>query len=122
MKRVSAIVLTATAFAAGNAAAVDYPEEYGVVPSAIPPSPDESGLVRNVPAWRSAASGNTVDDFFARYDTNRDGVISWNEAQADPDLARAFTRADANNDGALSRAEFGNAAIIAYNERRSGGG
>src|SRR4051812_5651759 len=103
MKRITAIVLTATAFAAGNAAAVDYPEEYGVVPSAIPPSPDESGLVRNVPAWGSSAlnsaavapapaAGNTVDDFFARYDTNRDGVISADEAQADPDLARAFTR------------------------------
>jgi len=56
MKRFAAIAFTAVAFAAGNAAAVDYPEEYGVVPSAIPPSPDESGLVRNVPAWASTSS------------------------------------------------------------------
>ena len=96
---------------------------------AIPPSPDESGLVRNPPAWSNVApvapapaAGNTVDDFFARYDTNHDGVVSWQEAQQDADLAAAFTSADANNDGVLTRAEFQDAAMIAYKERRSAGG
>jgi len=118
IKAVAALSLVTLGFAAANACA-----------DAIPPSPDESGLVRNPPASSNAApvapapaAGNTVDDFFARYDANHDGVISWNEAQADADLAHAFTRADANNDGVLTRAEFQDAAMIAYNERRSAGG
>ena len=118
IKAVAAFGLVTLGFAAASAFA-----------DAIPPSPDESGLVRNPPAWSNAApvapapaAGNTVDDFFARYDTNHDGVVSLQEAQQDPDLAAAFTRADGNNDGVLTRDEFQSAATIAYQERRSAGG
>ncbi len=139
MKRFIALGVAAFAFA-GTAAAIDYPEERGVVPSQIPPAPDETGTVHNVPAWRNvapmtpnaaivapapgpiASAANSVDDFFARYDTNRDGVVDWNEARVDPDLVRAFTRADANHDGVLTRAEFQDAAIIAQQDRNSAAG
>ena len=129
MKRFIALGVAAFAFA-GTAAATDYPEERGVVPSLIPPAPDETGTVNNVPAWRnlapvsppSAATGNSVDDFFARYDTNRDGVVDSSEARVDPDLMQAFATADANHDGVLTRAEFQDAAMIAARERNSAAG
>jgi hypothetical protein len=111
----SAFGLTATALA------VDYPAEYGVVPSIVPPAPDETGRVNNVPTGVSSRAP-TVDEFFARYDTNRDGVISWEEARQDPDLVAAFARADADRDGRLTRGEFQDAARIAAIDRRSAGG
>ena len=130
MKRFIALGVAALSFA-GPAAAIDYPEERGVVPSVIPPAPDETGRVNNVPQWRSVApvtpavptaAGNSIDDYFARYDANHDGVITWNEAQVDPDLAHAFNLADANSDGVLTRAEFQEAATIAIREHNSAAG
>jgi len=127
MKRFIALGIAAFSLA-GPAMAIDYPEERGVVPSIVPPAPDESGRVNNVPQWSSlapvapAAKANSIDDYFARYDANHDGVITWNEAQVDPDLVRAFNRADANTDGVLTRAEFQDAATIAITERNSAAG
>jgi Ca2+-binding EF-hand superfamily protein len=71
------------------------------------------------PQARHAEEGSP-DYFFARYDTNRDGVVSWDEAQQDPDLVRVFERADENHDGVLTRAEFENAARLAVKDRRAG--
>ena len=130
MKRFIALAVSAFSFA-GSAMAIDYPEERGVVPSVIPASPDETGRVNNVPQWRSVTpvapvaapvAANSVDDYFARYDANHDGVITWNEAQVDADLVHAFNRADANSDGVLTRAEFQDAATIAATERNSAAG
>jgi len=127
MKRFIALGIAAFSLA-GPAMAIDYPEERGVVPSVIPPAPDETGRVNNVPQWRSVApaapvaAGNSIDDYFARYDANHDGVITWNEAQVDPELVRAFNLADANSDGVLTRAEFQEAAMIAVQNRNSAGG
>src|SRR5262245_44375389 len=66
---------------AGSALAADYPEERGVVPSVIPPAPDEAGIVRSPPRWEDqgtpvtpAAQGGDIDAYFVRYDANRDGV------------------------------------------------
>jgi hypothetical protein len=98
------------------ALAADYPEERGSVPSAVPPSPDESGRVNNVPQWNVARTPATAADFFAHYDANRDGVVSWAEAQSDADLVRVFARADQNADGALTPGEFQNAAVLAHRE------
>jgi len=127
MKRFIALGIAAFSLA-GPAMAIDYPEERGVVPSIVPPAPDESGRVNNVPQWSGlapvapGAAANSIDDYFARYDANHDGVITWNEAQVDADLARAFNRADANTDGVLTRAEFQDAAKIAITERNSAAG
>ena len=113
---VCALGLSASAFA------VDYPEERGVIPSVIPPAPDESGTVNNVPSWRGdpgapLADERSVDSYFTRYDTDRDGVISYAEAQQDAELLSVFTAADANGDRVLSRAEFQDAVVLAVNER-----
>lgn len=128
MKRFIALGVAALSFA-GPAAAIDYPEERGIVPSVVPPAPDETGRVNNVPQWRTATpvapaprAANSIDDYFARYDANHDGVITWNEAQVDADLAHAFNRADANSDGVLTRAEFQDAATIAIREHNSAAG
>lgn len=39
-------------------------------------------------------------------DTNQDGVISAEEAQANPDLAKSFESIDENKDGKIDAAEF----------------
>jgi hypothetical protein len=80
---------------------------------APPLAPDETGKVQNAPSF-TAQRGNTVAEFFARYDVNRDGVVSWSEAQADADLVQVFARADANRDGALTAPEFNQAANLAH--------
>ncbi len=130
MKRFIALGATLLSIA-GPAAAIDYPEERGLVPSVVPPAPDETGRVNNVPQWRvtpgapteaPVAAANSIDDYFARYDANHDGVITWSEAQVDPDLVHAFNRADANSDSVLTRAEFQDAARIAVMERNSAAG
>jgi len=112
--------------AAGASAAVDYPEERGVVPSVIPSSPDESGSVRNPTRWHedrlSPAQRANIDEYFVRYDANRDGVVSWDEARADPELMRVFGRADKDNNGVLTRDEFQTAAMLAATERRGRSG
>jgi hypothetical protein len=127
MKRFIALGIAAFSLA-GPAMAIDYPEELGVVPSIVPPAPDETGRVNNVPQWRNVApvappaAANSIDDYFARYDANHDGVITLGEAQVDPDLVRAFNRADANSDGILTRPEFQDAATIAITEHNSAAG
>jgi hypothetical protein len=114
--KVAKTLLSACAFGiAGAAFAIDYPEERGLVPSTVPAAPDESGIVRNVPSWASSDQG--VESYFTRYDTNRDGMITREEAQQDPDLLGVFERADANGDQVLSRSEFQEAAVLAVNER-----
>jgi hypothetical protein len=113
----------ASAALSAPAFAIDYAQERGVAPSTMPYSPDETGKVSNAPssiqAWPAtpvvvtAPQQLTVADYFARYDVNRDGIVSWAEAQADADLVRTFARADANRDGVLTPAEFHNAALLA---------
>lgn len=41
-----------------------------------------------------------------KLDTNHDGVISQEEAKANPDLAARFSEIDANSDGRIESAEF----------------
>lgn len=49
-----------------------------------------------------AFAGTTYEDL----DTNKDGVISAEEAQANPDLAAKFKDLDKNQDSQLDAAEF----------------
>lgn len=62
------------------------------------------------------APGDDVQALFSSYDANRDGSISWAEAQADPELARWFARADRDLDRALTPAEFDGAVDMAAAE------
>jgi hypothetical protein len=112
-RRLVVSVVLATAALTAPAFAVDYAQERGVAPSSIPLSPDETGKVSNAPSF-DASRGSTVAGFFARYDVNRDGAVSWAEAQADRDLVQVFARADANRDGALTPPEFHDAAVLAH--------
>ena len=43
---------------------------------------------------------------FQRLDTNNDGQISQDEAQADPQLSKQFSTADSNRDDNISKGEF----------------
>lgn len=61
-------------------------------------------------ALDAPASG--ADELFSSYDVNRDGMISWQEAQADPALVRWFAQADADRNTALTRSEFGTAVAL----------
>ena len=51
-------------------------------------------------------SGVWGGDTFARLDTNKDGMISREEAQADPTVRGAWSKLDAKNAGKVSRAEW----------------
>ena len=46
------------------------------------------------------------DPGFHALDKNKDGVLSRDEAKANPMLSRKFDQADKNHDGKLSRAEY----------------
>ncbi|WP_372761340.1 calmodulin [Pseudoalteromonas sp.] len=52
----------------------------------------------------SAAAYAGVD--FASFDSNSDGVISLEEAQANPQLVKIFEQLDADGNGELSKQEF----------------
>ena len=60
----------------------------------------------------------SVSALFDRYDVNRDGMISAQEARADPELQRWFTAADSDRNGALTPGEFDSAVQMAASEHR----
>ena len=66
----------------------------------------------------SAAPAPSADALFARYDVNGDGMISAQEAGADPELQRWFAAADSDGSGALTRGEFESAVQMAASEHR----
>jgi Ca2+-binding EF-hand superfamily protein len=55
---------------------------------------------------QTTAADDATSSIFQQLDTNHDGRISSEEAQASPVVARSFGKADANGDGALTRDEF----------------
>jgi ABC-type transporter MlaC component len=54
----------------------------------------------------TAAADDPTSSIFQQLDTNQDGRISAEEAQASSVVARSFAKADANGDGAITRDEF----------------
>lgn len=65
----------------------------------------------------ASASVPSLAALFATYDVNGDGVVSWQEAQADADLVRSFAQADSDHNEALTPSEFDTAVAIAVTER-----
>jgi Ca2+-binding EF-hand superfamily protein len=53
-----------------------------------------------------AAPDDSVSSIFSQLDTNQDGRISTEEAQASSVVSRSFGKADSNGDGAIARDEF----------------
>src|SRR5262245_60783749 len=101
----SIIAVSALGLAVRTAFAEDYllDEPGKPVPCAsaraVPAAP-----VAVAPVAQPQAAANT-DALFARFDANRDGAISWQEAQADPDLVRYFRDADRDANQSLTRAK-----------------
>ena len=61
------------------------------------------------PTGQGAGSPSTstwTSSTFDRLDTNRDGVLSRQEAQADPAVNNAWNRLDAQNSGRVSKEAF----------------
>ena len=54
--------------------------------------------------YKSAMAGET--DRFTKLDADGNGMISSEEAAADPNLGKDWKTADVNQDGQLERAEF----------------
>ena len=54
----------------------------------------------------AAAAAEGVSADFSKYDTNRDGLISREEAAKIPDFSIAFDESDDNRDGRLDSTEF----------------
>lgn len=52
-------------------------------------------------AWAAGGAAS-----FQELDSNRDGVITLDEAKKSPELKANFTQADTNKDGKLDAAEF----------------
>ena len=65
-----------------------------------------ASAVAGKPSGLRAQSGQTRQQVFDQLDTNRDGMISRAESDANPDLVAIFVTMDANDDGTLSVAEF----------------
>jgi hypothetical protein len=63
-----------------------------------------SAFVASFAFAASTLAGET--DHFAQLDTDGNGMISTEEAAADPKLSQGWAAADANKDGQLERAEF----------------
>jgi Ca2+-binding EF-hand superfamily protein len=52
------------------------------------------------------SADSAVSSIFSQLDTNHDGKISSEEAQASSVVSRSFAKADSNGDGAIARDEF----------------
>jgi hyperosmotically inducible periplasmic protein len=76
-----------------------------------------AALVALAGAAPAAESGASPD--FNKYDTNRDGFVSREEAAKIPDFSGAFDESDDNRDGRLDSAEFLKAQ--SFHERQRAG-
>ena len=90
------------AWAVGSAAAVHAQTPYSPPPRPGAPMTTPSGAVDPPKAGAKEDAGAA----FTRADTNHDGKLSREEAQAIPALAQRFDEIDANHDGFISREEY----------------
>ena len=98
MKPTQIIACSAAALCIAAAGCAEHSAKHGSGSYASTAAGKTSGL--------RAQSGQTRQQVFDRFDTNRDGMISRAESQTDSDLVAIFVKMDANDDGSLSVVEF----------------
>jgi hypothetical protein len=98
MKPTQIIACSAAALCIAAAGCAEHSAKHGSDSYASPAAGKTSGL--------RAQSGQTRQQVFDQLDTNRDGMISRAESEANPDLVAIFVTTDANDDGTLSVVEF----------------
>ena len=62
-------------------------------------------ILTGIVAFTGAVSAGP-ENYFSKLDIDGDGVLSMEEASADPVLRESWSTADANQDGRLEQAEF----------------
>ena len=87
------LAVAASALALGTAVAQ-------TTPQSSPPQQTQKGFTGEL------RSGPWSGETFSRLDANRDGMISREEAQADPTVRDAWSKLDAKNAGRVSRDDF----------------
>ena len=98
MKSTRIIACSAAALCIAAAGCAQHSAQHGSGSYASAPPGKTSGL--------RAQSGQTRKQVFDQLDSNRDGMISRAESDANPDLVAIFVTMDANSDGSLSVVEF----------------
>ena len=96
------------AFGAGSA--------FAAAPEKDPGQKDASQDVpmqQSTPSTAQTATSASAYEKFDAIDTNRDGSIDKQEADASKALSAEFAKLDANKDGKLSMTEFNNAKDLA---------
>jgi hypothetical protein len=92
--------LMAVALLSSAAFAQDAPQGPAATPKASP------NTATQPPAAAPAGPAVDIGAIFDKLDTNHDGKLSPEEAQAHPTVASHFSSADANGDGFVSKDEF----------------
>lgn len=73
----------------------------------------DAPMQQSMPSTPTTATSASAYQKFDAIDTNRDGSIDKQEADASKALSAEFARLDANKDGKLSMTEFNNAKDLA---------
>lgn len=96
MKRASTVIVACalSSFGVVQAQQTDEPQDTQAAP-AVPVSPHQEQAIRDID-----------DDLFDRLDQDRNGMVSHEEAQAEPSLMEKWTEYDKNSDQMLDRQEM----------------
>jgi Ca2+-binding EF-hand superfamily protein len=77
-------------------------------------------MCKENPEQCKAMMKERADKWWARVDTNKDGMVSREEAEANaPRLAKDFDKVDADHNGLITREELESAARAKMAERRA---
>ena len=101
----SVMLFAAMALGGAAGAQAQAPATYGARPT-TQSSPAAGASAAPAVSPVAASSDKDVAAAFAKADSNRDGKLSREEAEALPAVAQRFEQVDANHDQFISRAEF----------------
>ena len=109
LKRTLYVAAMAAAFGAGSALAAAPEKDPGQKDSS---ASQDASMQQSMTSAQTATSASSYEKFDA-IDTNRDGSIDKQEADASKVLSAEFAKLDANKDGKLSMTEFNSAKDLA---------